>query len=99
MKPPLHTPNRARQALAVGLAAMLTVGPAFAQSADSDSLRRLQEENAALRRRLAEVEGAKAQPAAQPAAPSATVAAQPSMAAEPVDKDTLVLSPFQVKSD
>ena len=80
---------------------MLTVGPAFAQSADSDALRRLQEENAALRRRLAEVEGTKAQPAqpaaAQPA--SAPANARTSIAAEPADKDTLVLSPFQVKSD
>lgn len=79
---------------------MLSVGPAFAQSADSDALRRLQEENAALRRRLAEVEGAKAQPAQPAAQPSATPAAdRPSIAAEPADKDTLVLSPFQVTSD
>jgi outer membrane receptor protein involved in Fe transport len=81
---------------------MLAVGPAFAQTAGSDSLRKLQEENAALRRRLAELEGAKAQPAPQPAAAqpaSAPVADRPSMAAEPTDKDVLVLSPFQVKQD
>jgi outer membrane receptor protein involved in Fe transport len=81
---------------------MLTVGPAFAQSADSDALRRLQEENAALRRRLAEVEG-KAQPAqpaaAQSASTSTAPAARPSIAAEPADKDTLILSPFVVKED
>lgn len=100
MKPPLHTPaNRARQALAFGLAALLTVSPAFGQSADSDALRRLQEENAALRKRLAEIEGS-AQPA--PAAPSeqaAPAASRPSIAAEPADKETLVLSPFVVKED
>lgn len=101
MKPPLHTPaNRASQALAFGLAALLTVSPAFGQSADSDALRRLQEENAALRKRLAEIEGsaqpAPAAPASQAAAPTA---AQPSMAAEPTDPNTLVLSPFQVTSD
>lgn len=104
MKPPLHTP-RARQALAFGLAAMLTVGPAFAQSADSDALRRLQEENAALRRRLAEIEG-RAQPApAQPAAPAATApAASPTTtavpaSAQPSDPDTVVLSPFVVRNE
>ena len=101
MKPPLHTPaHRARQALAFGLAAMLTVSPAFGQTADSDALRRLQEENAALRKRLAEVEGAKpAQPAPAAQTGQSATATQPSMAADPVDKDTLVLSPFQVTSD
>jgi outer membrane receptor protein involved in Fe transport len=78
---------------------MLTVGPAFAQT-DSDALRRLQEENAALRRRLAEVEGAKAaQPAPAPATTTQPVAMQPSVSDQPADKDTLVLSPFQVTSD
>lgn len=101
MKPPLHHPNRARQALAVGLAAMLAVGPAFAQTVDADSLRRLQEENAALRKRLAEMEGTRAQPAPAPAQPASAgpVAAEPSVAAQPADPDTLVLSPFQVTSD
>lgn len=100
MKPTLHTPaHRARQALAYGLAAMLTVTAASGQSADSDALRRLQEENAALRKQLAAMEG-KA-PAAAPAATSAQApaAAQPSLAAEPVDPNTLVLSPFEVKAD
>lgn len=102
MKPPLHTPaNRASQALAFGLAALLTVSPAFGQSADSDALRRLQEENATLRKRLAEMEGAKpAQPApAAPAPQAGPTAAQPSVAAEPSDPNTLVLSPFEVKSE
>ncbi len=100
MKPPLHTPaNRASQALAFGLAAMLTVSPAFGQSADSDALRRLQEENAALRKQLAELAGKPAPaPAAQPAS-SGPVAAEPSVAAQPSDPDTLVLSPFTVTSD
>ena len=100
MKPTLHTPaHRARQALAYGLAAMLTVTAASGQSADSDALRRLQEENAALRKQLAAMEG-KA-PAAAPAATSAQApaAAQPSLAAEPVDPNTHVLSPFEVKAD
>ncbi len=99
MKTPLHTPaTRARQALAFGLAAMLTVSSAFGQT-DSDALRRLQEENAALRKRLAEIDGAKAQPAPAQAEQAAPAAARPSRAADPVDADTLVLSPFEVKSD
>lgn len=104
MKPPLHTPaNRASQALAFGLAALLTVSPAFGQSADSDALRRLQEENAALRKQLAEMAGKPApapasQPASQPAS-SGPVAAEPSVASAPSDPDTLVLSPFEVKSE
>jgi len=99
MKP--NTPaNRASQALAFGLAALLTVSPAFGQTADSDALRRLQEENAALRKRLAEMEAPAARPAA-PAAQAEPAAAAPraSMAAEPADPDTLVLSPFEVKSE
>jgi outer membrane receptor protein involved in Fe transport len=101
MNTPQHHPaNRAKQALALGLAALLSVTAVSGQSADSDALRRLQEENAALRKRLAEVEGKTAQPAQPAAQPAqATAAAQPSMAAAPVDKDVLVLSPFEVKSD
>jgi len=101
MKPTLHTPApRARQALAFGLAALLTVSPAFGQSADSDALRRLQEENATLRKRLAEMEGTRAQPAPAPQPDQASpAAARPSIAADPMDPDTLILSPFVVKSD
>jgi len=103
MKPTPRIPlDRARKTLAIGLAAMLTVASVSGQTADSDALRRLQEENAALRKRLAAIEGQ-----AQPAAPAATAptAAQPaaasstSMAAEPTDKDVMVLSPFEVRSD
>ncbi len=99
--PRIHL-DRARKTLAIGLAAMLTVASVSGQTADSDALRRLQEENATLRKRLAALEG-QAQPAA-PSAPAPTTgspaAAGPtSMAAEPVDKDVLVLSPFEVKSD
>jgi len=101
MKPTLHTTHRARQALAYGLAAMLTVTAASGQTADSDALRRLQEENAALRKQLAAMEGkAPAATQATPAAASAEpTAARPSLAAEPVDPNTLVLSPFTVTSD
>ncbi len=94
---PNHTPlGRAQKYLAIGLAALLTTSAATAQSGDSDALRRLQEENAALRKRLATLEG---QPAAAPAAQPAAAAPASSMAAAPVDKDVYVLSPFEVKSD
>lgn len=101
MKPPLHTPaSRAGKTLAYGLAAMLTVNAAFAQTVDSDSLRRLQEENAALRKRLAEIEGIKTPaPATTQPASAGPVAPEPSAASAPADADTLVLSPFEVKSD
>lgn len=101
-----HTPvDRAKHMLAIGLAALLTATPAFAQTSDADSLRRLQEENAALRRQLAEMQG-KAAPA--PAAQATTTSATPAPVVTqssgttsdtPADPDTYVLSPFQVRSD
>ncbi len=97
---PKSTADRLRSALAIGLATLLTVS-ASAQSSESDALRRLQEENAALRKRLALIETN-----AQPAAPVAAQAqaASPSTAATPsprlsVDPDVTILSPFDVKSD
>lgn len=103
MKNPTAYPaTRARKALAFGLAAMLTVNLASGQTADSDALRRLQEENAALRKRLAAIEG-QTQPAAPAASTSAPapVAATPttSPASAPSDPNTLVLSPFVVSSE
>ncbi|MEI7567711.1 MAG: hypothetical protein WCJ10_07715, partial [Opitutaceae bacterium] len=90
MKPAPHSyRNRAQQVLVVGLAALLTSSIAFGQS--DTSVRRLQEENAALRKRLASLEG-QAQPAAPAAQAAAPAAARPAMAAEPVDKDVLVLT-------
>jgi outer membrane receptor protein involved in Fe transport len=102
MKLTPHIPiHRAKQILAIGLAAMLTATAASGQSADSDAMRRLQDENAALRKRLAVLEGQAqpAAPAAQPSQASAPAAAQPSVAPSVVDKDVVALSPFEVKSD
>jgi outer membrane receptor protein involved in Fe transport len=102
MKPTPHSSiNRTQQVLAIGLAALLTSSTAFGQS-DADSVRRLQEENAALRKKLATLEGQAqpAAPAAQPAAAApAPVAAQPTMAAQPADSEVVVLSPFEVTSE
>ncbi len=93
--------DRARALLATGLAALLIATSASGQSSP-DSIRRLQEENAALRKRLAEMEG---QPAAQQAAPAASTSraaapsVQPISSTEPAPKDVVVLSPFEVNSE
>jgi len=112
MNPAPNTPiNRAKQTLAVGLAAMLSVSTALGQPVDADTVRRLQEENAALRRQLAEIQTSKAAtpapaaPASTPAAPasapasSTPVAASATPSTAPADPDTVVLSPFIVNSE
>lgn len=102
-------PDRTKRALAVGLAALVTL-TASAQTSDSDAIRQLQEENAALRRQLAALEAqqapaptpAPATPAAAPAtapvAPAASLAATTPPPGRNAD-GTVVLSPFEVKSD
>lgn len=103
--PHTYPTNRARYFLAFGFAALLTVSPAFGQSGDSDALRKLQEENAALRRRLAELEGAPRPAAVTPAAPAAQtprestapVVTGPTVSAE--GEEVLVLSPFEVRGE
>ncbi len=100
--PTVYPATRARQALALGLAAVLTVNVASGQTADSDALRRLQEENAALRKRLAAIEGQTqpAAPAASTSAPAPVVTAPTAgPASAPSDPNTLVLSPFVVSSE
>lgn len=104
MKPSLINPAaRIRSALAVGLATLLTLS-ASAQSSDGDAIRRLQEENAALRKKLAELEGKASAPTPAPAATVAPVpaaTATPTVSATPTaaDPDVTILSPFTVKSD
>src|SRR6185503_8569769 len=93
--------DRVRKYLSLGLAALLAAPLGFAQS-DADSLRRMQEENAALRRRLAELEGrAPAAPAARTAtAPAARTGAAPAAASMSAPEEGVtVLSPFQVSTD
>lgn len=98
--------------LACGLAALVASTAAQAQSADADALRRLQEENAALRRQLAAVQGGTTTapattttttttaPATSPAPASpparGTVASRSSLA---LDDDVQTLSPFEVSSE
>jgi outer membrane receptor protein involved in Fe transport len=99
--------NRVRRTLTTSLA-VLSVAPfALGQSGDAAALRRLQEENAALRKQLAEfqVRGVTAPavaPAAAPAAPAArsvAPAAAPTAARLGTDEGVQVLSPFEVKTD
>jgi outer membrane receptor protein involved in Fe transport len=106
MKPTPHTPiDRARHLLSIGLVTLVTASVAYGQSSDADSLRRLQEENAALRKRLAELEGqAQPAPAPVPAPAPAPAPAQASATAAPVgstvsNDGTVTLSPFEVRSD
>jgi outer membrane receptor protein involved in Fe transport len=103
-----HSALRARRALAAGLAALITASLAQGQTPSADRLRRLEEENAALRKQLADFEarlGRQAAPAAAPAAaPTATAAptagpAAPARANLGTDSGVQALSPFEVKSD
>ncbi|MBI4621644.1 MAG: TonB-dependent receptor plug domain-containing protein [Verrucomicrobia bacterium] len=97
---------RTRQALAATLAALLTVSFASGQTGDAAALRRLQEENAALRKQLAEIEG-RSRPAPAPApAAAATPAARATPAATPAatsmatpEEGITLLSPFEVNTE
>jgi outer membrane receptor protein involved in Fe transport len=99
MNPKKHTIDRASRILALGLAGLLTTTTGSAQAVDSNALRQLQEENAALRKRLAELETKAPAPAAAAPAAAPAPAAQPAVSDEPVDKNVFVLSPFEVTSE
>jgi outer membrane receptor protein involved in Fe transport len=95
--------SRGRGFVACGLAALLATSVASAQTSDADSLRRLQEENAALRARLAALEGsAPAAPTAAPTAPAATTtspAPAQRQASLAMDDGVQRLSPFEVTTE
>ncbi|MCX6952854.1 MAG: TonB-dependent receptor plug domain-containing protein [Verrucomicrobia bacterium] len=96
--------DRARKIVSLCLAASIAAGTSFAQAPTADALRRLQDENAALRKRLAELEGKAAPapaPAPAPAAKPMTTAKAPAAPAAAMTRDdgTMVLSPFQVSDD
>jgi outer membrane receptor protein involved in Fe transport len=107
MKPMTNLAPVARRALAATLAALIASPYALAQT-DADTVRRLQEENAALRRQLAEfqakgVTAPTVQPAPTAAAPASrppvTTAATPAAANLGTDESVMTLSPFEVKSE
>lgn len=110
MNPTIIKPaHRARRALATSLAALITATFAHGQTPSADTLRRLQDENEALRKRIAEFEARMGQapapvtPAATPVAPAATTApavtTQPAPAALSTDEGVQALSPFEVTSE
>ena len=104
MTQPAHL---ARRSLATALAALLAVPFASAQSGDAAALRRLQEENAALRKQLAEFQTKgttapaipPAAPAARPAATTAPAPARSGVATTATEEGVIVLSPFQVNTE
>jgi hypothetical protein len=96
---PSAAADRVRKIVSLCLATSIA-GTSFAQAPTGDALRRLQDENAALRRRLAELEG-KAAPAPATQAPAASAAKAPGAPAARLttDEGVAVLSPFQVAED
>jgi outer membrane receptor protein involved in Fe transport len=107
---PTHPSGCARQFVAIGLAALMAAPTAFAQTSDAETIRRLQEENAALRKRLADL-GVQQSPTPATPATSAPATAAPARSvapaarssstatASPTDAEVMVLSPFEVSSE
>jgi len=102
MKPETSTATpRTKKYLVSCLAALMAVSAPMGFAADSDALMKLQEENAALRKRLAALEGsvapapAAATTAPAAAAPAASVARAPMQA----DEGVQTLSAFEVRSE
>ncbi|HRE83269.1 MAG TPA: TonB-dependent receptor plug domain-containing protein, partial [Opitutaceae bacterium] len=107
-----HTPlDRTRALLAAGLAALVIATTASGQTPNPDTVRRLQEENAALRKRLAELESVAsptvAPAVAQPEEPapafgrarSSTTTTAPRTSTLELEKDVQTLSPFEVSTE
>ena len=97
---PSSSLDRAKKLVSLCLAASIAASTGFAQAPTADSMRRLQEENAALRKQLAEIQGKGAAPTSAAAAPSSATTPRPA-AAQPLgtDEGVTTLTPFEVKSD
>ena len=95
---PMH---RASKYLVTCLAAALAVSAPGLRAAASDELQKLQEENAALRKRLAQLEGnAESTSSAAPtAATTGQATTAPTAGSLGTDEGVQVMSPFQVKDD
>ncbi len=105
MKPMNNPAQVAKRALAATLATLLIAPPVFAQSApDAAALRRLQEENAALRKQLADLGVRSTPPPEAPVTPGATTAPRTTTTtttragALATDEGVQTLSPFEVSS-
>jgi outer membrane receptor protein involved in Fe transport len=114
MKPkptPSSSLERAKKIVSACLAASIAAGTLHAQTPTADSVRQLQEENAALRKRLAELEGrASPPPAATAPAPAPSTPASPAPVATRApapaattgglnEEGITVLSPFEVRNE
>ncbi len=110
MNPNIIKPvHRVRRTLATSLAALIAASFASGQTPNADALRRLQEENAALRRQIAEFESRIAPAATTPATSTAPVApvtttsapgtARSTSMAAPGGSGIVTLSPFEVSGE
>lgn len=90
--------DRLRKLVAVSLAALLTATSASGQTADAETIRRLQEEVASLRRQLGQAAPA-ATPITPAARPATAAATAPTNVAIKTDEGVQTLSAFEVKSD
>jgi outer membrane receptor protein involved in Fe transport len=104
MKPTTHSALCVRIALAATLTVLVSVSALTARASDADELRRLREENAALRKRIADLEVREVKTTTAPAAAAAAAAPRTSTsttstAAVPTDSEVMVMSPFQINSD
>ena len=101
MKPTTNPAIVVRCILTAALATLLIASPVSGQSSDAAIIRRLQEENAALRKQLAELQGRAApEPTPVPAIPeSRATAVTPTVAKLGTDEGVQVLTPFEVKTD
>ena len=107
--PPKPTLHRTKRALVAWSAALLALATVPAHAADADILKKLMEENAALRSENAALKQRVGAPAATPAAqPAATAPGQaaasrsttaPSVATLPTDEGAVVMSAFGVTSE
>jgi outer membrane receptor protein involved in Fe transport len=94
---PSYQMHRASKYLVACLAAVVAVSAPSLRAAASDDMQKLQEENAALRKRLAEVEGQAA--AKAPSATTTAAATSGTTANLATDEGVQVLSPFQVSAE
>ena len=92
--------HRSSKYLVACLAALIAASAPTLRAAASDDLQKLQDENAALRKRLAQLEGnAEATNAAAPATTAGQATAAPTAGSLGTDEGVQTLSPFQVKED
>ena len=92
--------HRSSKYLVACLAALIAASAPSLRAAASDDLQKLQDENAALRKRLAQLEGnAEATNAAAPATTAGQATAAPTAGSLGTDEGVQTLSPFQVKED